>query len=264
MNDGPAPAPEEIHLVELVPDELALARAQLDAGLAAIAEGSLRRQIARIEAAGRAAYDELDATRALLAEALWRQQRPLAAGGVLDSVRSSSLERRRPISLIVEAEARAASGDPDRAAALAEQVVRMVGIDEAWRLRGGVPSRVPWPTPPSLRPEPPRAAPPAFAAGAVISPEADDAPAPERIAAAHARLEEARAAFAAGDESRGDDLLTVALRLDATIAGDGVALLEPTLGERPAQGRLVLYGDLLRAAGRDADASAVYDRAARA
>ena len=41
-------------------------------------------------------------------------------------------------------------------------------------------------------------------------------------------------------------------------------MLEPTLGEEPSAGRLLLYGDLLRAAGRQADSSAAYDRAARA
>ena len=41
-------------------------------------------------------------------------------------------------------------------------------------------------------------------------------------------------------------------------------ILEATLGtEAPAE-RLLLYGDLLRAAGREADATVAFDRAARA
>jgi hypothetical protein len=55
----------------------------------------------------------------------------------------------------------------------------------------------------------------------------------------------------------------VALRLDQRIATEGVALLEPTLSEEPGTERLLLYGDLLRAAGRGSEASIAYDRAAR-
>ena len=46
-------------------------------------------------------------------------------------------------------------------------------------------------------------------------------------------------------------------------APEGIALLEPTLDDQSPTERLLLYGDLLRAAGRAAEASAVYDRAAR-
>ena len=82
--------------------------------------------------------EEADVARGLLAEALWRQQRPRAAGVALEAIRGSSLERRRPLVLLIEAEASAASGEPDRAAALMERVLGSVGVDEAWRLRGGV------------------------------------------------------------------------------------------------------------------------------
>jgi predicted RNA polymerase sigma factor len=47
------------------------------------------------------------------------------------------------------------------------------------------------------------------------------------------------------------------------VAGDGVVLVEPTLGPQPVADRLLLYGDLLRAAGRNPEASEAYDRAAR-
>ena len=71
-------------------------------------------------------------------------------------------------------------------------------------------------------------------------------------------------AFGAGNQEEGDRELGLALRLDARIAPEGVALVEPTLGMQPAADRLLLYGDLLRAADRPADAADAYDRAARA
>jgi hypothetical protein len=51
--------------------------------------------------------------------------------------------------------------------------------------------------------------------------------------------------------------------MDPRIAADGVALVEPSLGAQPAADRLLLYGDLLRAAGRNPEAAEAYDRAAR-
>ncbi|MEP6468972.1 MAG: hypothetical protein ABJC24_04315 [Chloroflexota bacterium] len=245
--------------VDLIPDELSLARAQLASGLLGMAEGALRRHVARLDAGGRGAPEELDAARALLAEVLWRQGRPLAGGAVVDSIRSGSLERRRPIVLLVEAEAMAASGDPDRAGALMERVIDAVGVDEAWRLRGGVPSRLAWPVPASMRATQRRpASAPAGPAGTASLP-----PSPERTAAAHARLEAGRHAYNAGNDNEGDRELGLALRLDPRIAAEGVALVEPTLGPRPGADRLLLYGDLLRAAGRSPEASEAYDRAAR-
>jgi hypothetical protein len=245
--------------VDLIPDELSLARAQLAAGLLGMAEGVLRRHIARLDAGGRGALEELDAARALLAEVLWRQGRPLAGGAVVDSIRAGSLERRRPIVMLVEAEAMVAAGDPDRAAALMERVIEAVGVDEAWRLRGGVPSRLPWPVPSSMRPTQRRpTAPPGIGASAPSV-----VPSPERTAAAHARLEAARQAYAAGRDDEGDRELGLALRLDPRVAADGVTLVEPSLGPQPGADRLLLYGDLLRAAGRNPEASEAYDRAAR-
>ena len=91
--------------VDLIPDELSLARGQLASGLPGMAEGVLRRHVARLEAGGRGADDELDVARGLLAEALWRQGRPRAAGAIVDAIRAGSLERRRPQVLLVEAEA---------------------------------------------------------------------------------------------------------------------------------------------------------------
>ncbi|MGH2454812.1 MAG: hypothetical protein ACRDHD_00930 [Candidatus Limnocylindria bacterium] len=251
--------PEEV-FVDLIPDELSLAQSQLASGLPGLAEGVLRRHVARLEAAGRGALGELDAARALLAEALWRQGRPLAGGAVAQAIRAGSLERRRPLVLIIEAEAMATSGDPDRAAALMERVIDAVGVDEAWRLRGGVPSRLAWPVPASLRATPRRpVATPAASAALAAS-----LPSPERTAGAHARLEAARLAYANLQADQGDRELGLALRLDPRIGAEGVGLVEPTLGERPAADRLLLYGDLLRAAGRTAEASEAYDRAARA
>ena len=260
---GTAPATEEPatdeRFVDLIPDELSLARSQLASGVPGLAEGVLRRHAARLEAGGRGALEELDATRSLLAEALWRQGRPLAAGAVIDAIRAGSMERRRPIVLLIEAEAMAAGGDPDRGAALMERVIDAVGVDDAWRLRGGVPSRLAWPIPASLRPGARRQP----AAGPAAIPRTEVAESPERTAAAHARLEAARQAYGAGQHDEGDRELGLALRLDPRIGAEGVDLVEPTLGEGASADRLLLYGDLLRAAGRSDEASHAYDRASR-
>jgi hypothetical protein len=251
-----APPESEVTYVDLLPDELSLARTQLASGLPGLAEGVLRRHVARLDAGGSGAWDEVDAARALLGEALWRQGRPLAAGAVVQAIRAGSLERRRPIVLLIEAEAFAAAGDPDRAAALMERVLGDVGIDEAWRLRGGVPSRLAWPVPLSLRPAQRRTT------GGPAAPAAP-VPSPERTAGAHARLEAARQSYSVGNAYEGDRQLGLALRLDPRIAAEGVALMEPTLELGTGPDRLLLYGDLLRAAGRSAEASDAYDRAAR-
>jgi len=240
--------------VDLLPDDLALARSQLASGLATLAEGVLVRHIARIEVSGRGALDELDAARSLLAEALWRQGRAIAAGAVVNAIRAGSVERKRPIVMLIEAEAAAAGGEPERAARLAERVVAAVGIDEAWRLRGGVASRIAWPAPLSFRTPARRSAPPP---GQLAAPTA------ERTAAAHTRLEAAREAYGAGHHEEGDRQLNAALHLDPRLGPDGIVLMEPTLEAEPPADRLLLYGDLLRAAGREADAVAAFDRAAR-
>ena len=254
MTDRPAPP----QTVDLLPDQLSLARAQLASGLYGLAEGVLLRLIAGLEAAGRGGLEELDAARSLLAESLWRQGRPLAAGAAVGAIRATSLERRRPLVMLIEAEALAAAGDSDRAARLAERVVSAIGVDEAWKLRGGVATRITWPAPSSFRAPARR---PEAGIGASTAPAP---PTPERTAAAHVRLEAARQAFADDDLDEGDRQLAAALRLDPRIGPEGAAILEPSLeGEPPAE-RLLLYGDLLRAAGREADATAAFDRAARA
>jgi hypothetical protein len=251
--------PAEVY-VDLIPDELSLARAQLSSGLAGQAEGVLRRHVARLEAGGSGVAQELDAARGLLAEALWRQGRPLAAAQAVEAIRSGSLERRRPLVLIIEAEAMVAAGHPERAEALMEDVIDAVGVDEAWRLRAGVPSRLPWPVPASLRPTARRPT----ASPSPVGTASAATPSPERTAAAHARLEAARMAYGAGHDTDGDRELGLALRLDARIAVEGIALVETTLGREPGPERLLLYGDLLRAADRAAEAAEAYDRAARA
>jgi hypothetical protein len=227
--------------IDLVPDQLALARAQMDAGQYGVVEGTLRRRIATLEATGRNP-EELDAARALLAEALWRSGRPAAAYDVVTGVRPRGIERRRPITMMVEAEGLAAIGENRQAEGLLERVVAAVGADEAWRLRRGSPSRLEWPNP--------------SWAGAASGSD-DASPAEDRLAAA-------AVAYGAGDLAAGDRELALALRRDPGVAAAGIALLEPGLGPQPAAERLVLYGDLLRAAGRERDAAAAYDRAARA
>ncbi len=253
-----APTKSDTSSIDLFADDLALARAQIDSGLSSLADGILVRHIARLEVAGRGALDQLDAARSLLAEAIWRQGRPVAAGAIVDAIRSGSAERKRPIVTLIEAEALAARGEAEQAARLAEQVVAAIGADEAWRLRAGAPSRIAWPIPPSFRIQ---ARPSGATPGGAAPPGV--APTPERTAAARARLDVARQAYAGAELDEGDRQLGAALRLDSRVASDGLALLEPTLEPKPAADRLLLYGDVLRAAGRDADAEAAFDRAAR-
>ena len=255
---GAATNASDTSSIDLFPDDLALARAQINSGLASLAEGVLVRHIARLEVSGRGALDQIDAARSLLAEAIWRQGRPVAAAAVVDAIRNASVERKRPIIILIEAEGRAATGQAEQAARLAEQVVAAIGVDETWKLRAGVPSRIAWPIPPSFRMPARRLGEPA---GGGPTPSAE--PTPERTAAAHSRLEAARQAYAGADLDEGDRQLGAALRLDPRLASDGVAMLEPTLEPEPAADRLLLYGDLLRAAGREADAEASFDRAAR-
>jgi hypothetical protein len=246
------------HVIDLVSDELALARAQLDAGQAGLAEGTVRRRLAWLEADGVGVDDETDALRALLAEALWRQGRPLAARAAVDAIRSSSPQRRLPITMLVEAEALAAAGEHDRATGVMERVVESVGVDDAFQLQGGVPGRLVWPLPSELQVQPVRQP----RAPWSPAPDAVEPPDDERTAAGRLRLEDARVAYVAGDMARGDGQMSIAVRLDPGLSADGVAILEPTLGRKPAAERLLLYGDLLRAAGREVEANEAYDRAA--
>ena len=122
------PSDASVQVIDLVPDEMTLARAQLDAGQPGLAEGTVRRRLAWLESEGVGLTDESDALRVLLAEALWRQQRPIAARQALDAVRSSSPQRRLPIAMVVEADALAAAGEADRAAG---QMERAIDADEA-------------------------------------------------------------------------------------------------------------------------------------
>jgi hypothetical protein len=253
---------DEVHTVDLVSDELRLARAQLDAGQPALAEGTVRRRIAVRESDGTTGDDELDALRVLLAEALWRQGRLVGARAALDAVRPGSPQRRLPIVLLVEAESLAAAGEPDRAAGALERVITAIGVDEAYAMRAGVPGRLTWPLPGELLPSPARAARPPWSSAEETAEDATPAEEDARNAAARVRLEEARVAYVAGDLDRGDAEMSIAVRLDQALAADGVAIMEPTLGGQPGPDRLLLYGDLLRAAGRRVEADRAYDRAA--
>jgi hypothetical protein len=257
-----ASAPDEVHLVDLVSDELSVVRAQLDSGLHALAEGTALRRLARLEADGTGMSDEADALRALLAEALWRQGRPAAARRAIESIRPSSPQRRLPVTGVIEADALAAAGERDRAAGVMERVLDAIGPDAVFEIRGGVPGSLAWPLPAELRaaPAPPARPPWAPQRAAVDAPP--EPPDDERIAIGRARMEEARVAYVAGDLERGDVEMSIALRLEPGLAGDGVTIIEPTLGAQPGPERLVLYGDLLRAAGRQAEADRAYDRAA--
>jgi hypothetical protein len=250
---------DEVSYIDVVPDELTLARAQIDAAQPGLAEGTIRRRLARLEADGDDGTEEADALRLLLAETLWRQQRPAAAHAALDAIRPGSPQRRLPMATLIEAEALSAAGEADRASGAQERLVAAIGIDDAFALRAGVTGRLTWPMPGDLRPEP------APQTRAPWGAPARDEPRPVdegRVAGGRARMEEARVAYVAGDLQRGDGQMSLALRLDAALAADGIAILEPTLGRKPAAERLLLYGDLLRAAGRETEAQRAYDRAA--
>lgn len=261
MNDeganGGGNGHDDVIGVDLLPNDLALARAQLAAGLAPLAEATLRRHAAQLELDGLMASDEMDAVRALLAETVWRLGRPLAASRLIAGIRPSSPERREPRLWLIEAEADATTGHVERAQAAMERIVGAIGVEAAWQLRGGVATRLPWPLPDWMGgPAAVRGRAPAAA-----EPRPADA---AQTAAARARLEFARAAYAADDPTMGDHELALAVRLDAGLADEGMALLEPQLAEGSATSRLLLYGDLLRAAGRTAESAATYERAARA
>jgi hypothetical protein len=255
---------DDAESIDLLTDELALAQAQIDAGLPMLAEATARERLRRLDADGGGA-DEADALRLLLAEALWRQGRPVAARTALEGIRPGSAQRRLPIAMLVDAETLAAAGEADRAAGVQERLLAAIGPDEAFALRAGTQGRLTWPLPLELRAEPTRAPRPPWSASTM--PEAGDAatsvPADdERIAAARARLEQARVAYVGADLDGGDREMSIALRLDPGLAADGVTIIEPTLGGQPAEERLLLYGDLLRAAGREIEADRAYDRAA--
>jgi hypothetical protein len=255
-------ASDEVQVIDFVADELGLARAQLDSAQPGLAEGTVRRRLARLEADGVGADDETDALRVLLAEALWRQGRFVASRVALDAVRPTSPQRRLPIALLVDAETLAAAGEADRAIGAQERLLAAIGVDEAFDLRGGSPGRLAWPLPSGLRPEVAPEPRPPWSSSGPDEPDSSATPDDERIAAGRARMEEARVAFVSGDLARGDAEMSIAVRLDPALAGDGVAIIEPTLGGQPPAERLLLYGDLLRAAGREVESNRAYDRAA--
>lgn len=261
----PEPQPiaeaDDVQVIDLIRDELALARAQIDAGLLGLAEGTVRRRLAYLEAEGVTSDDETDALRVLLAEALWRQGRSTSARRSLEAIRPASPQRRLPMAMLVEAETLAAAGEADRAAGAQERLLSAIGPDAAFELAGGVAGQLTWPLPESMQPGSGRVPRPPWTA----RPDRADETEPiddERFAAGRGRLEEARVAYVAGDLARGDAEMSIAVRLDPALAADGVGLIEPTLGTQPSPERLLLYGDLLNAAGREAEATRAYDLAA--
>jgi hypothetical protein len=253
---------DELQIIDLIADELGLGRAQIDAGLLGLAEGTVRRRLAVLEADGVTSDDETDALRLLLAEALWRQGRPVGARRSLEAIRPASPQRRLPIALLVEAETLAAAGEGDRAAGAQERLLAAVGPDAAFEMAAGAADRLTWPLPESMQPGSGRVPRPPWTSRPDDAPTEAEPLDDERVAAGRGRLEEARVAYVAGDLERGDGEMSIAVRLDPALAGDGVGLIEPTLGTQPSPERLLLYGDLLNAAGRDADATRAYDLAA--
>ena len=260
--DAPhVPEADDVQVIDLIRDELALARAQIDAGLLGLAEGTVRRRLAHLEADGISADDETDALRLLLAETLWRQGRSTSARRSLEAIRPVSPQRRLPVAMLIEAETLAAAGEADRAAGAQERLLAAIGPDAAFEIAGGVAGRITWPLPEALQPGSGRVPRPPWTA----RPDRPDETEPiddERVAAGRGRLEESRVAYVSGDLARGDAEMSIAVRLDPALAGDGVGLIEPTLGTQPPAERLLLYGDLLNAAGREAEATRAYDLAA--
>jgi hypothetical protein len=255
------PEADDVQVIDLIRDELALARAQIDAGLLGLAEGTVRRRLAHLEADGVGAGDETDALRLLLSETLWRQGRSTSARRALEAIRPASPQRRLPVAMLIEAETLAAAGEADRAAGAQERLLAAIGPDAAFELAGGVAGRITWPLPEAMQPGSGRVPRPPWTARP-DGPDETEPPDDERIAAGRGRLEEARVAYVSGDLARGDAEMSIAVRLDPALAGDGVGLIEPTLGTQPPAERLLLYGDLLNAAGRDAEATRAYDLAA--
>jgi len=257
-----ADAEQDVQVIDLVRDELSLARAQIDAGLLGLAEGTVRRRLDHLEADGVTADDETDALRLLLAETLWRQGRPASARRSLEAIRPASPQRRLPVAMLIEAETLAAAGESDRAAGAQERLLAAIGPDAAFELGGGVAVRLAWPPPVDMQPGAGRAPRPPWTPRPDGGPEEVGPNDDERVAAGRGRLEESRVAYVAGDLVRGDAELSIAVRLDPALAADGVGLIEPTLGTQPPSERLLLYGDLLNAAGREAEATRAYDLAA--
>jgi hypothetical protein len=253
---------DELQIIDFIADELGLARAQIDAGLLGLAEGTARRRLAVLEADGVTSDDETDALRLLLAETLWRQGRPNGARRAVEAIRPASPQRRLPIALLIEAETLAAAGESDRAAGAQERLLAAIGPEAAFELAGGAADRLTWPLPESMQPGSGRVARPPWTSRPDDSAVEGEPPDDERVAAGRGRLEEARVAYVAGDLARGDSEMSIAVRLDPALAADGVGLIEPTLGTQPSPERLLLYGDLLNAAGRDAEATRAYDLAA--
>ena len=257
----PVAEADDVQVIDLIRDELALARAQIDAGLLGLAEGTVRRRLAHLEADGVTSDDETDALRLLLAETLWRQGRSTSARRSLEAIRPASPQRRLPVAMLIEAETLAAAGEADRAAGAQERLLAAIGPDAAFELAGGVAGRISWPLPEAMQPGSGRVPRPPWTA----RPDRPDETEPiddERVAAGRGRLEEARVAYVSGDLARGDAEMSIAVRLDPALAADGVGLIEPTLGTQPPAERLLLYGDLLNAAGREAEATRAYDLAA--
>ncbi len=166
------------------------------------------------------------------------------------------------MALLIEAETLAAGGEADRAAGAQERLLAAIGPDAAFELAGGVAGRIAWPLPEAMQPGSGRAPRPPWTARPEGTADDTEPIDDERVAAGRGRLEEARVAYVAGDLARGDSEMSIAVRLDPALASDGVGLIEPTLGTQPSADRLLLYGDLLNAAGREAEATRAYDLAA--
>ena len=246
------------------PDELSLARAQLAAGLPAWPREPLRRRIAMLEADGTSGDEELDA----LARPAGRGA--LAAGPARRRTRrarrDAAVERRSGACPIVHAHrgrgarrVRRARPRRRRAGARHRGGRRGRGVRAARRRPG---SRSPGRCRASSCPQPARRAAAAWSQAA-DEPDAD----------AGRRRTRGRRPRACGSRRHASptwpatsSAATARCRSPCGwIAGspaDGVAIMEPTLGGQPHAERLLLYGDLLRAAGRRVEADRAYDRAA--
>jgi hypothetical protein len=248
-----------------VEDDLRLARLHLRAGL---------HRIARAELETLAGSGDLDLEGILdLAEARWRtgdlRGGGEAAAAYLALTARAGASPSGPLAHVIVAEASVASGHPREAAeAVGGALDRLadagiVDVPAALdAIFAGIAPKASWPEARPTEPGPPTVSPAERAGRAAgASPESGEP--------IHDLLAEAAEALGAGDPATAAVVLALVLRLDATAAGQVVALLErvaadpATAGNVAAPSVALVRGDALRAIGRHDLARSAYADARR-